>query len=133
MVSELKINSKRSRSKKQRTYLCPTEDISENSARGFEDNGKSIFVVRQAGIFYIYLNRCPHTGTELNWSPNVFLTRDTALIICSTHGALFLKNSGLCVGGPCQGSSLKSLPFIIEGGGIYLLNYSSNTDTIPQN
>lgn len=107
----------------KKSFLCKTQDIEENSARGFDLNKLSLFAVKQAGSIYIYLNRCPHAGTELNWSEHVFLTSDKALIICATHGALFIKESGLCVGGPCQGQSLKPLPFTIEDGNIYLLDH----------
>ncbi len=132
MVNAVETDSKSPHATERRTFLCNIEDIEENSAEGFDNIEPSLFVIKQAGSFYIYLNRCPHAGTELNWSPDIFLTSDKALIICATHGALFIKESGLCVGGPCQGTSLKSLPFIIEDDSIYLLNHSGNPEISPQ-
>jgi nitrite reductase/ring-hydroxylating ferredoxin subunit len=126
MVNAVETDSKLPGVSTQKTFLCTTHDVVENSARGFDNSVPSLFVVKQAGKFYVYLNRCPHAGTELNWSADVFLTSDRALIICATHGALFVKESGLCVGGPCQGKSLQSLPFVIEDEKIYLLDHQNN-------
>jgi len=93
--------------------LCFCDDIPENSARGFEINDNSLFVVHYQKQFFVYLNRCPHMGVELNWSPDQFLTVDSNLIQCSTHGALFLIENGECVYGPCNGQSLQALDFQI--------------------
>jgi nitrite reductase/ring-hydroxylating ferredoxin subunit len=32
------------------------------------------------------------------------------LLICSNHGAIFLPESGRCIGGPCNGRNLVVLP-----------------------
>jgi nitrite reductase/ring-hydroxylating ferredoxin subunit len=42
------------------------------------------------------------------------------LIECSMHGAVFEKDSGLCVGGPCLGRSLAGLPVRVEAGSVWL-------------
>jgi len=56
-----------------------------------------------------YLNLCPHIGVELNWRPGVFMDIEKHFIQCSTHGALFVPDSGHCVAGPCQGQALTGL------------------------
>lgn len=73
------------------------------------------FVVNHGGRFYAYVNRCAHAGTPLDAWPNEFFTDDAPLLICATHGAVYLPESGLCVGGPCPGASLTSLPVTLEG------------------
>jgi nitrite reductase/ring-hydroxylating ferredoxin subunit len=41
-------------------------------------------------------------------------------LICATHGAAYLPDSGLCVQGPCPGKRLKPVP-VEECGGLVLL------------
>jgi nitrite reductase/ring-hydroxylating ferredoxin subunit len=102
------------------TFLCDCDDIPNNSSRGFEVNGESLFVVHYQQQFYAYRNHCPHLGLELNWQPDQFLTVDNNLIQCSTHGALFLIEDGECVSGPCSGQALEAIPFTIENKKIKL-------------
>ena len=45
-----------------------------------------------------------------------FLDDDGELIKCSTHGALFNIEEGLCLLGPCKGKRLQKVPFFIENG-----------------
>src|SRR2546429_9591896 len=63
-----------------------------------------------------YVNRCPHAGHPLNLLPERFLTADGALILCSSHGALFEKGSGYCVAGPGAGRSLTPIALRVGGG-----------------
>ena len=53
-------------------------------------------------------------NTIINWSPDNFLTPDKKKIICSSHGAIFDIESGLCVSGPCVGSKLLKLECFIN-------------------
>lgn len=68
-----------------------------------------IVVIRRGGVLYMYENRCPHQGTPLETFPDKFLNEDGSLLICSTHGARFRVEDGLCVSGPCKGQSLRPL------------------------
>ena len=86
--------------------LCHIDDIEEGQSKGFEHNDQSIFVVRQGQQLYVYHNRCPHLGINLEWQDDQFLTADGTLVQCAMHGALFLIDTGLCIAGPCQGQRL---------------------------
>jgi len=101
------------------TYtLCHTDDIEDNCAKGFQVNSdKSVFAVKKDGLIYTYLNSCPHLGIELEWLEDQFLDSDKALIQCSTHGALFIIESGECVAGPCQGQALSMVKNTINTEG----------------
>jgi len=79
--------------------------------------GKAIdgFIVNVDGTYHAYVNRCPHAGTSLDLWPNEFLTDDRRYLICSTHGAIFERHSGLCVEGPCRGASLERLLVKADG------------------
>ncbi len=72
------------------------------------------------GNFRVYLNKCPHTGVNLNWQDNQCFDSEGSLLMCSLHGALFQPEDGFCIYGPCKGQSLQGLPLIIEDGVIYL-------------
>ena len=65
------------------------------------------FAIRHRGAACAYVNRCPHAGTELDWQPGEFFEEAGLYLICSTHGALFAPESGLCIAGPCRGDCLE--------------------------
>jgi nitrite reductase/ring-hydroxylating ferredoxin subunit len=76
------------------------------------------FAVNHEGRVYAYVNSCPHIGTPLDLWPNQFLDEDGRTLVCSTHGAFFAPDTGFCIGGPCAGDSLTSLPVRTEGGAV---------------
>jgi nitrite reductase/ring-hydroxylating ferredoxin subunit len=78
------------------------------------------FVVRQGDAVYAYQNFCAHVGHPLNWKPDDFLTADRGAIICASHGAKYLINSGECFAGPCKGRSLRKVEAEIRGGVVYV-------------
>jgi nitrite reductase/ring-hydroxylating ferredoxin subunit len=78
------------------------------------------FVVRVAGGARAYLNRCAHLAYPLNYLPDRFLSHDGAVILCTAHGALYEKDSGLCISGPCAGAALVRLPVQIVAGYVLL-------------
>jgi nitrite reductase/ring-hydroxylating ferredoxin subunit len=41
-------------------------------------------------------------------------------LICSTHGALYAPDTGLCVGGPCRGKRLEALGLEESEGQVWL-------------
>ena len=100
--------------------LCPQQELPEGHSRGFRLHDTSIFALRSQQRIYAYYNRCPHLGIELEWVKDQFLSSDATLIQCSTHGALFLIETGLCVAGPCQGERLQAIPARIEDGYIVI-------------
>jgi nitrite reductase/ring-hydroxylating ferredoxin subunit len=104
--------------------VCRLSDIEPNGTRGFVlgagDWPLRGFVVRLGDTVCGYLNRCPHAGHPLNMLPGRFLTSDGALILCTSHGALFEKSTGYCVAGPCIGRSLTAVPLEIRFGFVML-------------
>jgi len=78
------------------------------------------FVVRVGAQLRGFVNRCPHAGHPLNLLPDRFLTPDGALLLCSSHGALFEKLTGYCVAGPCAGRSLTPVPLEVRSGFVLL-------------
>jgi nitrite reductase/ring-hydroxylating ferredoxin subunit len=101
------------------TPLCRVEDIPPEGTKGFTlgegDWPLRGLLVRTGLAVQGYVNRCPHAGHQLSFRPDRFLTPDGRLILCQSHGALFDKASGECVGGPCVGESLTLVPVKVDG------------------
>jgi nitrite reductase/ring-hydroxylating ferredoxin subunit len=104
--------------------LCRVRDLANPGARAFTvgtgDWPLRGFLARRGDAVQAFINVCPHQGHPLNLQPDAFLTPDRTLILCSSHGALFEIETGLCVGGPCIGRSLKRIPIVIEAGLVLL-------------
>jgi nitrite reductase/ring-hydroxylating ferredoxin subunit len=64
---------------------------------------RAAFAVRYRGRALGYLNRCAHTGLELDWIAGRFLDSEGRWLICAAHGALYEPGTGACAGGPCDG------------------------------
>jgi nitrite reductase/ring-hydroxylating ferredoxin subunit len=85
-------------------------------------NGKpqAAFAVRFGGKVCAFVNSCPHLGVELDWEPGEFFDLSGLYLVCATHGAVFMPDSGYCTGGPCKGRRLVSLPVRECDGEIFL-------------
>ena len=112
----------------RKRLICQASDL-EETGRGVrfvttDSNGDEVpgFVIRHNGIVFGYVNRCAHIQVELDWQHGEFFDADLQLLMCATNGALYLPNTGECIGGPCKGAFLAKLPIIEEHNGIYLVN-----------
>ncbi len=101
--------------------LCRLDDIEDGQAKGFTLGqglaAREIFVVRQGARALGYVNSCPHLGTPLDWQGDRFISLDSGLLMCATHGALFQIADGFCVDGPCVGESLEPVAVVVDGDG----------------
>ncbi len=100
--------------------LCSLSELDATGSRGFAvgegDWPLRGFLVRTTNGVAAYVNTCPHAGHPLNFTPDRFLTPDRSLILCNSHGALFTRDTGLCIAGPCPGQSLTPVPIeVVEG------------------
>lgn len=100
--------------------ICLIDDLPENGSLGLELNGEAYFAVRQGSKVYLYRNSCPHLGLQLNLMPDQFLDYDKRYIQCTSHGALFKIDTGLCIAGPCPNQYLETLPCKVENGEVLL-------------
>lgn len=100
--------------------LCSLAELEPTGARGFTvgegDWPLRGFVVKTSGGVAAYVNYCPHAGHPLDLRPHRFLTSDRSMILCSSHGALFTRDDGQCIAGPCQGQSLTRIPVEVIAG-----------------
>ena len=104
--------------------ICALHELDDPGARGFAvgrgDWPLRGFVVRRGAELRAYVNHCPHAGHQLNLQPYAFLAPGRPLIMCSSHGALFEMESGLCVAGPCPGARLRAIALRIAQGYVLL-------------
>jgi len=100
------------------TLICKLEEIDDLTGREFifgeGPDAFELFVVRKGEKVFGYRNNCPHTHSPLNWTEGKFLDPSRTLIQCSTHGAQFRIEDGLCVSGPCSGDSLTPVSVKID-------------------
>lgn len=110
-----------------RHILGDTNEIKEGNTKAytltFNQKSLSLFVANHFGKFYAYENQCPHTGINLDWQPDQFLDITEKYIQCSTHGALFRIDNGLCEWGPCLGKHLKSISILVEDGKLVVVHH----------
>ena len=83
------------------------DSIPEGACLRIDLEESSLIALRREGALTVFLNRCPHRGTELDWSPGAFLATDGHHLQCATHGALFDPVTGQCISGPCTGQRLE--------------------------
>lgn len=84
------------------------------------------FAVRFSGKAYAYINRCAHVPVELDWMDGAFFDYSKLYLICATHGATYLPESGVCVLGPCKGARLTPVAVEERDGRISLLKETRN-------
>lgn len=104
--------------------ICASEALADGGkgvrfplTAGGEDG--SGFVVRHAGAVYAYLNRCAHVPMELDWNAGEFFDSSGLYLMCSTHGALYMPESGRCAGGPCRGGRLRPIAVFERNGQVF--------------
>lgn len=106
--------------------LCHLTDLTDPPSKCFTlqfDDGEKveIFVVRQDGEAFAYVNECPHQLLPLNWKDDTFLTLDKSRILCVMHGATFKIDTGDVLSGPMPGNScLMKVPVSVIDGEIRL-------------
>ena len=96
----------------------PITSLEDGDCKGLMFDDAEIFVVKHDGQLFAYVNQCPHLGINLEWLEDQFLDVEKQFIHCSTHGALFMIDSGECVSGPCQGEFLQPIEIKQEGSDI---------------
>jgi len=67
-----------------------------------------------------YLNVCRHLPVPLDAASREFLV--DGYLQCATHGARYRVEDGLCIWGPCRGTSLFALELRIEGDDLYVID-----------
>ncbi|MES2354753.1 MAG: Rieske 2Fe-2S domain-containing protein [Pseudomonadota bacterium] len=107
------------------SMICIAEQIEEGGKGArfkvvIGGKPQAAFVIRFDGKAHAFVNCCPHVGTELDWEPGEFFDFSGLYLVCATHGAAFMPNSGYCTSGPCKGQRLTNIPVTERDGAIFL-------------
>ena len=92
--------------------LCNARDLTEGALAVpfdvvYAGQTCRAFAVRYKGQPHAYLNRCTHVAMELDWQPNRIFDDSGQWLLCASHGAAYVPDTGECVGGPCHGGLIK--------------------------
>ena len=103
--------------------LCDSADLADGGmAVAFDvvyaGQACRAFAVRYQGVAHAYLNRCTHVAMEMDYQPGRFFDDTGRWLLCATHGAAYLPDTGECAGGPCRGGLVK-IALTEEGGMVY--------------
>lgn len=117
----------------ERIFICDSAALAEGGAgvrftANYSGGGTApanAFVVRFRGKPHAYLNRCGHVPVELDWEQGVFFDFTGQYLICSTHGALYGPESGICVSGRCAGRGLERVPVDEVDGKVWWLRHAA--------
>ena len=105
-------------------FLGPVMAIPERGLAftfGTGASAESGILVRDGDTVLAWRNRCRHLAVPLDHdTPGEFFTPDGGHMMCQQHGALYRPADGLCIWGPCRGSSLRSLSIVIKDGNVFL-------------
>ncbi|MGQ5521913.1 Rieske (2Fe-2S) protein [Chitinimonas sp. PSY-7] len=110
----------------RRWRICASEDLPEAGlGKRFQAEWHGVpapaFVVRWGGVVHGYLNECAHIPIELDFNEGDFFDLTRSYLICSTHGAYYKPDTGLCLGGPCKGRRLIKVLVVEDGGEVFFL------------
>ena len=101
--------------------ICTATDLEEGGlAVTFSTPmGQPALAVRWQGKVFGYVNECAHASVPIDFERQVF-DRSRTYLMCARHGAIYAPDTGLCVGGPCRGSSLDALAVREADGAVWL-------------
>lgn len=105
--------------------MCRADEIADGKSQKFRvpDGEREVecFVVRHTGELHAYVNECRHVAMTLDWVENQFFTEDGNYLMCPTHGAWYVPNTGECVAGPPCGKLLHRVPLVERDGEVFAL------------
>ncbi|HYD47430.1 MAG TPA: Rieske 2Fe-2S domain-containing protein [Terriglobales bacterium] len=99
--------------------VCRAEELAPGQTRKFLlqvcGREEECFALNYRGRLYAYVNRCCHVPMSLDWVDNQFFTEDKRYLLCATHGACYVPDTGECIDGPPVGKFLTAVAVTIEG------------------
>ncbi len=85
----------------------------------FDEEG--ILLRMPDGTVRAFKNECRHLPMRLDdREPREIWDSQRRHLVCSSHGARYRPEDGLCISGPCRGSHLKALPVEVRDGEVFL-------------
>ncbi len=106
-----------------RVFVAQVGEIQPGTTKKFlfVHRGQEIeaFALNRDGELHAYLNRCRHVPMTMDWVENQFFTEEGDYILCATHGACYLPETGECVEGPPRGKFLIRVALSVEGDQVF--------------
>ncbi len=103
----------------------PKKGFREGTARPFNKAVRGHifhgFIVKKASKYFAYQNMCRHLSVTLDADNGDFFTHDKKHLQCHLHGAIYEIDTGLCIGGPCEGARLIPLDCVEEDARVIVL------------
>ncbi|MBM3395654.1 MAG: Rieske 2Fe-2S domain-containing protein [Betaproteobacteria bacterium] len=111
----------------RKRVICDSVALTEGGAGvrftvSRDGTDQAAFAVRFDGAVHAYLNRCAHVPVEMDWMEGSFFDHSGLYIVCSTHGAAYLPDTGFCIAGPCKGRRLVPVQVDESDGQIWLID-----------
>ena len=96
----------------ERLPLCASSDLRDGGLAVAFDvvyGGQTCraFAIRFEGQVHAYLNRCTHVAMEMDYQEGRFFDDSGQWLLCASHGAAYVPDTGECAGGPCHGGLIK--------------------------
>lgn len=111
-----------------RIRVCTPHDLPRNDVvavsipPGSDKRPREALVLRGSdGEPRAYINRCRHLPIPIDAGSRSYLTQDGQHLLCGTHGALYRRDDGMCIAGPCLHLALEKLLVAEEDGVLYVL------------
>ena len=108
--------------------VCPRAELVQGEVRPVDlprgSDGRpreALVLLGSDGEPLAYLHRCRLLPVPIDGGTRQYLTHDGAYLLCGTHGALYRRDDGVCIAGPCLHLALEPLPLREEQGLLYVL------------
>lgn len=83
---------------------------------------EAIVLRDQDGTLRAYINACRHLPIPLDSGSREFFDDGPERhLLCNTHGALFRRDDGMCIHGPCKGMPLIPVELVDDEGILFLI------------
>lgn len=105
----------RSELDERKVVACPLPKGTDRRPR------EALLLLGSDGEPRAYLNRCRHLPIPIDSGSRQYLTQDGQHLLCGTHGALYRRDDGMCVAGPCLNLALETLPIENEGDELFVM------------
>lgn len=116
-----------------RAALALTPVLVVRLAPDLNGRPREALLLRDAhGVLRAYRNLCRHLPIPLDAGSRSFLFEGD--LRCMTHGARYRTSDGLCVVGPCKGTTLERLTVEEVGEELFVVDFAveAAVDTIDQ-
>ncbi|MBM3570438.1 MAG: Rieske 2Fe-2S domain-containing protein [Alphaproteobacteria bacterium] len=104
--------------------LCRIEEIEDPGSTRIDFGAYGahlrLLLVRLGDRVHGYADDCPHAHHPLDFHFGKVFAPDRQFLQCSSHGARFRPEDGVCINGPCLGKALTRIALTLVAGEVRL-------------